>query len=185
MLLPSHFESKSNLTHIDLRNNRLEKLPDQLCDLILLREIRLDYNFLRHLPYGLSRLQHLQFLSVSQNLLKTVPRRLFHRKSQLEYLHLNDNKLTQIPQRIGNLTSLKSLLLHNNFIFEIPASLNKISALQEFSLDWFIYLHQEANQSDERGTKTISLPNQIKIMKGITKSKTHLKVNTGDEEEKH
>lgn len=28
ILLPSHFESKSNLTHIDLRNNRLEKLPD-------------------------------------------------------------------------------------------------------------------------------------------------------------
>ena len=190
MLLPSHFESKSNLTHIDLRNNRLEKLPDQLCDLILLREIRLDYNFLRHLPYGLSRLQHLQFLSASQNLLKTLPRRLFHRKSQLEYLHLNDNKLTQIPQRIGNLTNLKSLLLHSNFIFEIPASLNKISGLQEFSLDWFIYLHQEVNQGDDLGSKAspstskiISLPNQTKIMKGITKSRTHLKEKTGDEEE--
>jgi hypothetical protein len=57
-------------------------------------------------------------------------------------------------------------------------------------LDWFLYLHREVNQEDElaaalspRSSKIKSLPNQTKIMKGITKSKTHFKERAGDEEE--
>ena len=69
----NQLKAKSNLTHIDLRNNKLCRLPDQISDLILLRELKLDYNFLSKLPFGLFRLMHLQFLSVSQNCLKAIP----------------------------------------------------------------------------------------------------------------
>lgn len=56
VLSASTFIDQHNLTHLDLRNNRLKRLPDQICDLILLREMKLDYNFLGVLPYGLYRL---------------------------------------------------------------------------------------------------------------------------------
>ena len=56
----NQLKAKSNLTHIDLRNNKLCRLPDQISDLILLRELKLDYNFLSKLPFGLFRLMHLQ-----------------------------------------------------------------------------------------------------------------------------
>lgn len=82
---------KSNLTHIDLRNNKLGRLPDEVCDLILLRELRIDYNFVRKLPFGLFRLKHLQFLSASHNCLKHIPIQILHNESQIQYLHLNDN----------------------------------------------------------------------------------------------
>ena len=55
-LSPKALIQKSNLTHIDLRNNRLNRLPEEICDLILLKEIRVDYNFLNNFPSGLHRL---------------------------------------------------------------------------------------------------------------------------------
>lgn len=142
VLSASHFEQKQNLTHLDLRNNRLRRIPDAICDLILMREIRLDYNFLAHLPFGFDRLKHLQFLSASQNLLKVLPQTIFSKDSQLEFLLLNDNKLTKLSNKVGRLSKLKCLLLHNNSIYDLPASLGHLH-LQEFSLDWFIYLFVE------------------------------------------
>ena len=59
VITPIHLEKSFNITHLDLRNNRLRKLPDEICNLILLREMKLDYNFLVTLPYGLNRLKHL------------------------------------------------------------------------------------------------------------------------------
>ena len=36
--------------------------------------------------------------------------------------------------------NLKSLYLHSNLIVEVPTSLAQLSNLQEFSLDWLIYI---------------------------------------------
>lgn len=66
---------------------------------------------------------------------------------------LNDNKLSQISHRIGNLTNLNILLLHNNPIKEVPSTLYRLHLLEQFSLDWFCYLN------------TDFLPLQTKILK--------------------
>ena len=55
----SLFYNKSKLTHLDVRNNRLTKLPDHICDLVYLVELRVDYNFIKVLPVGLNHLSHL------------------------------------------------------------------------------------------------------------------------------
>ena len=91
--------------------------------------------------------------------------------------------------------SLKSLLLHNNQIFEIPANLCKIKGLQELGLDWFLYLHREhfQNEHENQGTapsasKPLFLSNQTKIMKGILKNQnTTIKGKATDdaEQQKH
>lgn len=47
---------RKNLTQIDLRNNRLTQLPEQLCDLPNLFELKLDYNFLGALPNAMYKL---------------------------------------------------------------------------------------------------------------------------------
>ena len=54
---------------------------------------------------------------------------------------MNDNKVSVLPARIGNLINLKKLFIHNNMLAEIPCELSKLSKLKEFSLEWFIYLN--------------------------------------------
>jgi len=61
------------MTHIDLRNNRLGRLPEEICDLLLLKEIKVDFNFLNNLPNGLHRLKNLIYFSASHNVLKKIP----------------------------------------------------------------------------------------------------------------
>lgn len=129
-LHPKVLVGRYNLLHLDLRNNRLKKLPDQICELILLREILLDYNFLKDLPYGLDRLKHLKLLSLSQNLLKRLPTSLLFPDSQLEHLHLNDNKLTSIPEGISHLKNLNSFFIQNNQIALVPINFFKCSKLK-------------------------------------------------------
>ena len=55
----SHFADFQKLTHIDIRNNRLAQLPDQVCDVTDLQEMKLDYNFLNSLPHKINKLSKL------------------------------------------------------------------------------------------------------------------------------
>lgn len=92
-----------NLSHIDLRNNRIQELPDELCTLLNLVELKLDYNFLTGLPEDMNNLKVLQHLSVSQNNLKAIPHNVLLLSESLEYLILNDNKISSVPSKIGGL----------------------------------------------------------------------------------
>lgn len=132
--------NNAHVSHLDLRNNRLKKIPNEICDMPLLSEIKLDYNFLTQLPYGLHRLKNLTLLSASQNLLKSLPKTLFEGNLKLEHLQFNDNKLSKLTSKIGSLMNLKSLMLQNNTIYALPVSLYKLSKLEELGLDWFTYL---------------------------------------------
>lgn len=84
------------MTHIDLRNNRLVQLPDQLCDLENLVELRLDYNFLPSLPHRIHKLVNLEHLSASQNSLKAIPSNIIFLSQKLKHLVLNDNKIASV-----------------------------------------------------------------------------------------
>lgn len=95
------------------------------------------------LPTRINRLHNLRYLSISQNNLKTLPQNLMQLNRNLKTLILNDNKLNQISNKIGNLTNLSVLLLHNNFIKELPSTLYRLHRLQQFSLDWFCYLNTD------------------------------------------
>lgn len=132
------------LLAVDLRNNRLTSLPEQICTQVLLRECKLDYNFLYTLPHGLHKLTRLEHLSASQNNLKFLPQTLFQLRHCLQHLIVNDNKITSVSARIGNLQELRSLYLHNNQIKAVPSTLYRLGRrLQQFSLDWFVYLNEE------------------------------------------
>lgn len=137
------FQDPHNLTHIDLRNNRLAQLPDQLCDLEKLVELRLDYNFLVSLPHRIHKLASLEYLSASQNSLKAIPSNIIYLSNSLKHLILNDNKIAAVQVKLGNLRRLETLLLHQNMIVDIPSSLYRLKGLRDFSLDWFAYLNAE------------------------------------------
>ena len=61
----------------------------------------------------------------------------------MKHLVLNDNKITQIQLKIGNLAYLETLLLQNNMIVDIPSSMYKLQKLTHLGLDWFAYLNTD------------------------------------------
>lgn len=122
-----------------------------MCDLRKLIDLKLDYNFLNALPNDLHKLQRLEYLSVSQNNLKSL--NPLNPSSNLQHVILNDNKITQVPAKFGNLTKLLTLLLHNNHIVDIPSSFYRLKHLSQFSLDWFAFLHNENIQINTKHLK--------------------------------
>jgi Leucine-rich repeat (LRR) protein len=49
-------------------------------------------------------------------------------------LHLNDNKLTNLPESIGNLPNLKSLILFRNKLTNLPESIGNLTNLESLYL---------------------------------------------------
>ena len=47
----------------------------------------------------------------------------------LRTLILNDNKLNQLSPKIGNMSNLNILLLHNNCLKELPSTLYRLHSL--------------------------------------------------------
>ena len=78
---------------IDVRNNRIEELPDEICTLPHVTHIKLDYNNLQALPFSFGSIRTLVYISASMNRLQELPDSLFHKESQLQSLLIQDNKL--------------------------------------------------------------------------------------------
>ncbi|XP_056152215.1 leucine-rich repeat protein 1 isoform X2 [Lampris incognitus] len=84
---------QQTLQHLDLSQNRLQRLPSQFCQLRELINLKLDENKLVWLPLSVGRLSKLRFLSAAHNHLAVLPSDF--RKLSLENLDLFGNPFTQ------------------------------------------------------------------------------------------
>jgi Leucine-rich repeat (LRR) protein len=91
-MLPNYKQLKL----LDLRNNRLQEIPGEICTLQQLATLKVDYNYLVALPFSLGNLSELVCLSASQNRLIELPDSLFRHDSKLHTLLVNDNKITRV-----------------------------------------------------------------------------------------
>lgn len=139
-----------NLTHLDLSDNQIDRVPTQLGNLPLqtlnfsqnnlgkapswkwlkqpeiiasLHKINLTGNHLEYLPYPLIALRGLVDLNVSTNLLTQIPTAIkaLHR---LRNLNISSNKLESVPSAVGAM-KLEVLDLSGNAFLE---ELNKVNA---------------------------------------------------------
>ncbi|KAK9124843.1 hypothetical protein Scep_013689 [Stephania cephalantha] len=135
--LSPYIGNLSFLRFLNLDNNSFHgEIPSEVGSLFRLRAFRLANNsFTGEIPSNLS--SNLKILSLGYNMLSgTVPNELgcLHK---LEYLSLYRNNLTagEIPDSLGNLTSLRILyLMYNNLIGRIPESLGQLKNLQILGL---------------------------------------------------
>ncbi|XP_071445229.1 leucine-rich repeat protein 1 isoform X2 [Hetaerina americana] len=84
----------TTLTFLDLSYNELKEVPDVICKLKALLNLKLDYNALPLLPSGLGTMFNLRLLSVSNNYLICLPGSL--KKIQLEAIDLSNNPPMEI-----------------------------------------------------------------------------------------
>lgn len=109
----------AHVTALDLRRNKLKRLPDALD------------------PLGRSSLANLKTLLLRGNSLKRVPPGWLGGAgecawaSSLEHVDLRLNKLDTLPHTIGELTSLVTLLCSNNRLASVPCSVERCVNLRQ------------------------------------------------------
>jgi Leucine-rich repeat (LRR) protein len=106
-----------SLVVLQLRNNQLQVLPSCLSGLTGLKVLDVSNNRLHTLePLSLPLLAD---LNLAQNALAEMPN-LVGLKS-LSRLVVSDNSLTRLPASLGQMPSLKQLVLDRNALTELPA----------------------------------------------------------------
>ncbi|KIY99055.1 Leucine-rich repeat-containing protein 57 [Monoraphidium neglectum] len=146
--LPPEVGRLVNLTRLAAPNNQLTSLPPEIGSLTALKTLQLDGNQISDLPPGaaLSGLRRLETLSLSNNRLRALPASLgalgalralgcannrleslppeLGGSSALESLDVSGNPgLARLPEELGRLGRLKSLLADGTGVAEVPAAL--------------------------------------------------------------
>ena len=122
-----------NLICINLNFNLLKGLPESICDLIHLKQLKVGSNALEALPASIGRLTQLRVLSLHSNILFALPDSIGN-LSNLTELNVSYNHLTVLPESIGGLNGLQKLRLNKNELTDLPDSIGQLVNLREFDL---------------------------------------------------
>ncbi|XP_031101867.1 probable leucine-rich repeat receptor-like protein kinase At1g35710 [Ipomoea triloba] len=142
-VIPPQISNASNLVHIDLGNNQFVGfIPNSFGNLAKLEILVLLSNNLTVDPQfslitSLTNCRYIQKLILSFNPLNAVlPNAIGNISHTLQYLHLpNCNIKGQIPEEIGNLSSLYLLILGSNDIIGfLPTTIQALRSLQVFGI---------------------------------------------------
>lgn len=133
--LPPYAFNKTNLKHLVLSNNFIEKVHDDAFSTLenSLEYLDLEGNFLFQIPDAIKKMKNLQYLYLSSNAIKKLDIIL---PSTLKVLSLSTNELNSIPNNIFiNCTELSYLNMGYNLInFANSTFLNSCRKLQTLLL---------------------------------------------------
>jgi leucine-rich repeat protein SHOC2 len=115
-------------THLDLYQQKIEKLPDSIGNLTDLVSLRCVGNRLTSLPDSIGNLTNLRELRLYKNQLKTLPDSIANLQN-LTWLSLSLNQLKILPESIMSLPNLTGLLLNGNQLTVLPANIDRLSNL--------------------------------------------------------
>jgi hypothetical protein len=124
-------------TTFHLTNNFiLRALPDQIRTLkTTLQILHVDNNYeLAALPPAIGELTQLRWLNVGYNKLTELPTEI-GRLTRLERLHVNNNKIKALPLEIWSLRELEELRCDSNQIQALPTGVLGMNRLREVTVD--------------------------------------------------
>jgi len=137
----------NTLEVLDLSNNRLSDLPVEFARLKKLKRLFLTNNEFEKVPAILANCPKLEMISFKSNKLHTLDENVL--PIQTRWLILTDNKLSSLPNSIGELFRLQKLALAGNLLRKLPNTMEnckkleliRLSANQLTSLpDWLFNL---------------------------------------------
>jgi Leucine-rich repeat (LRR) protein len=112
-VVPPCFSALTNLTFLDLSDNRLATFPVSVTTFTALQRLELHENRLVTIPSEISHLKLLTFFSLWSNRLTSLPVELYQ-LTQLEALHLNNNRLTRLDAACANLRKIHNFTVREN-----------------------------------------------------------------------
>jgi len=113
-----------------------EEIMTLVCKLTALRHLNLRRNKLGRLPGSFAALDQLESLTLGSNYLGEVPRQIRGFR-KLKFLHLGNNDLTELPAFVGDFKDLEYLALHKNLklkAIDPVAGLEQLKALNLYFL---------------------------------------------------
>ena len=137
-----------SLEILDISNNHLSQLPDWLTQLTQLKIIFASNNQFKQLPEVLGRCPSLEMIGFKANKVVNIPE--FSLPKKLRWLTLTDNRITLLPDTIGNCIQLEKLLLAGNQLTTLPNSIERLTNLQ--------LLRISANRFNAFPEQVMSLP---------------------------
>jgi hypothetical protein len=137
-----------SLEILDLSNNQLSSLPDELTQLTKLKIIFASNNCFTTLPSVLGLCPLLEMIGFKSNQIQEVPAASLPK--QLRWLILTDNKITTLPDTIGERPRLQKLALAGNQLTHLPESMKQLNNLE--------LLRISANKLSVFPTQLLALP---------------------------
>jgi Leucine-rich repeat (LRR) protein len=133
--LPLSLGKLSNITHLNLSDNKIMALPTTICTLTALTNLDLHSNQFINLPDSIGELINLTDLDLHANRLKSLPPTFGNLKNIIN-LDLGSNYFTHLPDSIGDLVNLKTLNVETNELEDLPYTIGSCSSLVELRLDF-------------------------------------------------
>ena len=137
-----------SLEILNLSDNHLTSLPDEFACLQKLRIVFFNNNNFEELPSVLSHCPNLYMVGFKANKMTTIPENAL--PSSVRWLILTDNQLEQVPASLGQLSQLQKLMLAGNQLKELP---DEMAACQNLEL-----IRLAANQLTTLPSWLLTLP---------------------------
>ncbi len=117
-----------SLTFLNLSNNRLRQLPPEFSQLKKLRIVFFNNNNFETFPTVLAACPQLSMVSFKENAIESLsPQAL---SPTLRWLILTNNQLSELPATIGQLPKLQKLMLAGNRLETVPEALANCTNLE-------------------------------------------------------
>ncbi|WP_160060946.1 leucine-rich repeat-containing protein kinase family protein [Psychromonas sp. L1A2] len=117
-----------SLEILDLSNNQLTTLPDEIKQLTHLKILFASNNCFKVLPAALGACPLLEMVGFKSNQIQEVPAESL--PLQLRWLILTDNKITSLPEALGERKRLQKLALAGNQLKRLPKSIDQLVNLE-------------------------------------------------------
>ncbi|XP_065051466.1 leucine-rich repeat-containing protein 1-like [Rhopilema esculentum] len=119
---------------LDMSVQELEVIPKQVFKDSDLRILKLNGNFLRSIPFEMTRLRHLEELYLQNNNLEFLPAQVCALIS-LQVLDVSYNRISMLPYSVSHLKNLRVLDVAYNNIKMLPESLHFLQSLEALNID--------------------------------------------------
>ena len=122
------FDLADTLEILDLSGNKLMSLPADLPRLHQLRILFCSDNHFTHLPEVLGQMPNLSLIGFRANQITEISEQSL--PPSLQWLILTDNRLTRLPNAIGDCKRLQKCALAGNRLASLPASMAACTQLE-------------------------------------------------------
>ena len=113
---------------VNYKERELTSIPEEILGNKLITNLNLEDNKITYLPVWITSLTVLKVLYLTNNQISDIS--LLAKMPSLELIYMNRNKVSELPEDIGNLKQLRRLYLGHNQLEYLPDSFYELTELR-------------------------------------------------------